>query len=33
LRFMVGVQWHPEVRGDAALFRSFAEACAGETEP
>jgi gamma-glutamyl-gamma-aminobutyrate hydrolase PuuD len=28
LRFMVGVQWHPEVRGDPALFRSFTDACA-----
>lgn len=28
LPFMVGVQWHPEVRGDALLFGSFTEACA-----
>ena len=28
LRFAIGVQWHPEVRGDEALFRSFVDACA-----
>jgi gamma-glutamyl-gamma-aminobutyrate hydrolase PuuD len=28
LLFMIGVQWHPEVRGDAALFDSFTAACA-----
>jgi putative glutamine amidotransferase len=27
LRFMIGVQWHPEVVGDAALFGSFIAAC------
>jgi putative glutamine amidotransferase len=27
LPFALAVQWHPEVRGDAALFRSFVEAC------
>jgi putative glutamine amidotransferase len=27
LRFMIGVQWHPEVLGDAALFGSFISAC------
>jgi putative glutamine amidotransferase len=31
-RFMVGVQWHPEVNGDPALFGAFVEAChAGHT--
>jgi putative glutamine amidotransferase len=28
LRFMIGVQWHPEVCGDAALFGAFTAACA-----
>jgi putative glutamine amidotransferase len=27
LQFMVGVQWHPEVRGDPALFGAFVDAC------
>jgi putative glutamine amidotransferase len=26
-RFMIGVQWHPEVRGDIVLFGSFVNAC------
>jgi putative glutamine amidotransferase len=25
--FLVGVQWHPEVQGDVALFGAFVEAC------
>lgn len=34
-RFVLGVQWHPEVNaavdeGQASLFRCFVEACAGE---
>ncbi len=29
---MMGVQWHPEVRGDAALFGSFVDACATRPE-
>jgi putative glutamine amidotransferase len=28
LQFMIGVQWHPEVHGDAALFGSFVDASA-----
>ncbi|MFI6624959.1 gamma-glutamyl-gamma-aminobutyrate hydrolase family protein [Streptomyces sp. NPDC050528] len=26
-RFVVGVQWHPELSGDAALFAAFVAAC------
>jgi putative glutamine amidotransferase len=28
-RFVLGVQWHPEVSGDDALFGAFVAACAG----
>ena len=28
-RFVLGVQWHPEVPGDDALFGAFVAACAG----
>ncbi len=28
-RFLLGVQWHPEVSGDDALFGAFVGACAG----
>jgi putative glutamine amidotransferase len=30
-RFVVGVQWHPEVVADAGLFRALVEAARGET--
>lgn len=28
-RFVLGVQWHPEMSGDSALFGAFVAACAG----
>ncbi|OWA19283.1 gamma-glutamyl-gamma-aminobutyrate hydrolase [Streptomyces sp. CS227] len=32
-RFVVGVQWHPEVSGDDALFARFVAACAARPAP
>lgn len=32
-RFVLGVQWHPEISGDEALFAAFVAACSGTPLP